>query len=254
MPRTEGKTAREARQTSDVRTIAPPRVSPRVTRGPISSPTGRAAASRERTCRSFTWGSFLRQATGLDAKTRAAPPPQSSISGRRCSSCRTSSRSRACSAGSTRSASARPPQRGRRLLPGLAPAHLRPLLRHARRAGRAPDQDAERVRAADRLAGRRHLVRRRAGAARLQVVALPAARAGARRLVPLRARRAPCGSRGSTCCRWARRGKPTKPGKYIVGLPVPGAAGILISLVVANHAMGAGCACTGRGTSGSWSG
>ncbi len=33
-------------------------------------------------------------------------------------------------------------------------------------------------------------------------------------------------------------GQPTKPGKYIVGLPVPGAAGILISLVVANHAIG----------------
>lgn len=33
-------------------------------------------------------------------------------------------------------------------------------------------------------------------------------------------------------------GKPTKPGKYIVGLPVPGAAGILVSLVVANHAIG----------------
>ncbi len=32
-------------------------------------------------------------------------------------------------------------------------------------------------------------------------------------------------------------GTPTKPGKYIVGLPVPGAAGILISLVVANHAV-----------------
>lgn len=31
-------------------------------------------------------------------------------------------------------------------------------------------------------------------------------------------------------------GAPTKPGKYIVGLPVPGAAGILISLIVANHA------------------
>jgi CDP-diacylglycerol--serine O-phosphatidyltransferase len=35
-------------------------------------------------------------------------------------------------------------------------------------------------------------------------------------------------------------GKPTKPGKYIVGLPVPGAAGILISLVVANHAVTGG--------------
>ena len=33
-------------------------------------------------------------------------------------------------------------------------------------------------------------------------------------------------------------GKPTKPSKYIVGLPVPGAAGILISPVVANHAVG----------------
>ena len=33
-------------------------------------------------------------------------------------------------------------------------------------------------------------------------------------------------------------GKPTKPSKYIVGLPVPGAAGILMSLVVANHAVG----------------
>jgi CDP-diacylglycerol--serine O-phosphatidyltransferase len=34
------------------------------------------------------------------------------------------------------------------------------------------------------------------------------------------------------------KGAPAKPGKYIVGLPVPGAAGILISLVLANHAMG----------------
>jgi CDP-diacylglycerol--serine O-phosphatidyltransferase len=33
-------------------------------------------------------------------------------------------------------------------------------------------------------------------------------------------------------------GAPTKPGKYIVGLPVPGAAGILVSIVVANHAIG----------------
>ena len=32
-------------------------------------------------------------------------------------------------------------------------------------------------------------------------------------------------------------GAPTKPGKYIVGLPIPGAAGIVISLVVANHAI-----------------
>jgi CDP-diacylglycerol--serine O-phosphatidyltransferase len=32
-------------------------------------------------------------------------------------------------------------------------------------------------------------------------------------------------------------GVPTRPGKYIVGLPIPGAAGILISLVVANHAI-----------------
>jgi CDP-diacylglycerol--serine O-phosphatidyltransferase len=33
-------------------------------------------------------------------------------------------------------------------------------------------------------------------------------------------------------------GAPTKPGKYIIGLPVPGAAGILMSLVIANHAIG----------------
>ncbi|EYF02430.1 CDP-diacylglycerol--serine O-phosphatidyltransferase [Chondromyces apiculatus] len=33
-------------------------------------------------------------------------------------------------------------------------------------------------------------------------------------------------------------GKPTKPSKYIVGLPIPGAAGILVSIVVANHAAG----------------
>jgi CDP-diacylglycerol--serine O-phosphatidyltransferase len=32
-------------------------------------------------------------------------------------------------------------------------------------------------------------------------------------------------------------GAPTKPGKYIIGLPVPGAAGVLVSLVVANHAI-----------------
>jgi CDP-diacylglycerol--serine O-phosphatidyltransferase len=32
-------------------------------------------------------------------------------------------------------------------------------------------------------------------------------------------------------------GAPTKPGKYIVGLPIPGAAGIVISFVVANHAI-----------------
>jgi CDP-diacylglycerol---serine O-phosphatidyltransferase len=32
-------------------------------------------------------------------------------------------------------------------------------------------------------------------------------------------------------------GKPSKPGKYIVGLPVPGAAGVLISTIIANHAI-----------------
>jgi CDP-diacylglycerol--serine O-phosphatidyltransferase len=35
-------------------------------------------------------------------------------------------------------------------------------------------------------------------------------------------------------------GTPQKPGKYIVGLPIPGAAGILISLVVAHHALSRG--------------
>jgi CDP-diacylglycerol--serine O-phosphatidyltransferase len=32
-------------------------------------------------------------------------------------------------------------------------------------------------------------------------------------------------------------GAPKKPGKYILGLPIPGAAGIVVSLVVANHAV-----------------
>jgi CDP-diacylglycerol---serine O-phosphatidyltransferase len=36
----------------------------------------------------------------------------------------------------------------------------------------------------------------------------------------------------------SKTGAPKKPGKYIVGLPIPGAAGALVSLVVANHAVG----------------
>ncbi|MCC6556488.1 MAG: CDP-diacylglycerol--serine O-phosphatidyltransferase [Polyangiaceae bacterium] len=32
-------------------------------------------------------------------------------------------------------------------------------------------------------------------------------------------------------------GKPQKPSKYIVGLPIPGAAGVLVAIVVANHAV-----------------
>jgi CDP-diacylglycerol--serine O-phosphatidyltransferase len=35
----------------------------------------------------------------------------------------------------------------------------------------------------------------------------------------------------------AEAGHATKPSKYIVGLPIPGAAGILVSIVVANHAV-----------------
>ncbi len=35
-------------------------------------------------------------------------------------------------------------------------------------------------------------------------------------------------------------GRPTKPSKYIVGLPSPGAAGMLVSLVLANHAASVG--------------
>lgn len=37
-------------------------------------------------------------------------------------------------------------------------------------------------------------------------------------------------------------GTPAKPGKYILGLPIPGAAGILVSLVAANHAVSGGLA------------
>jgi len=33
-------------------------------------------------------------------------------------------------------------------------------------------------------------------------------------------------------------GAPQKPGKYILGLPIPGAAGVLVSLILANHAAG----------------
>src|SRR5262249_10470979 len=33
------------------------------------------------------------------------------------------------------------------------------------------------------------------------------------------------------------QGKPAKPSKYIVGLPIPCAAGILVAIVVANHAV-----------------
>lgn len=35
-----------------------------------------------------------------------------------------------------------------------------------------------------------------------------------------------------------RDGTPQKPGKYIVGLPIPGAAALLVSLVAADHAVG----------------
>jgi CDP-diacylglycerol---serine O-phosphatidyltransferase len=33
-------------------------------------------------------------------------------------------------------------------------------------------------------------------------------------------------------------GTPTKPSKYIVGLPIPGAAGVLVAIVLANHSAG----------------
>jgi CDP-diacylglycerol---serine O-phosphatidyltransferase len=33
-------------------------------------------------------------------------------------------------------------------------------------------------------------------------------------------------------------GQPTKPSKYIVGLPIPGAAGVLLSVILADHASG----------------
>jgi CDP-diacylglycerol--serine O-phosphatidyltransferase len=38
----------------------------------------------------------------------------------------------------------------------------------------------------------------------------------------------------------AEDGAPKKPGRYILGLPIPGAAGILVSLVAANHAVSGG--------------
>jgi len=33
------------------------------------------------------------------------------------------------------------------------------------------------------------------------------------------------------------KGAPTKPGKYIVGLPIPGAAGVILALIIANHSV-----------------
>src|SRR4029079_19434211 len=36
---------------------------------------------------------------------------------------------------------------------------------------------------------------------------------------------------------WGAPGAPSRRSKYIVGLPIPGAAGILVSIVVANHAV-----------------
>lgn len=43
-------------------------------------------------------------------------------------------------------------------------------------------------------------------------------------------------------------GAPKKPGKYIVGLPIPGAAGILVSLIVASSAAGGIVAARANGT------
>lgn len=33
------------------------------------------------------------------------------------------------------------------------------------------------------------------------------------------------------------KGTPSKPGKYIVGLPIPGAAGVILALIIANHSV-----------------
>lgn len=33
------------------------------------------------------------------------------------------------------------------------------------------------------------------------------------------------------------KGAPNKPGKYIVGLPIPGAAGVILAIVIANHSV-----------------
>ncbi len=33
------------------------------------------------------------------------------------------------------------------------------------------------------------------------------------------------------------KGAPSKPGKYIVGLPIPGAAGVILALIIANHSV-----------------
>ena len=36
----------------------------------------------------------------------------------------------------------------------------------------------------------------------------------------------------------SKKGGPKKPGKYIIGLPIPGAAGGIVALIIVNHALG----------------
>jgi len=33
------------------------------------------------------------------------------------------------------------------------------------------------------------------------------------------------------------KGQPSKPGKYVVGLPIPGAAGVILAVIIANHSV-----------------
>ena len=110
----------------------------------------------------------------------------------------------------------------RRARHGRAVHRHRHRARHARRPHRAHDEHDERVRRRVRFAGRRHLVRRRAGGARVRVgtVGARAGRLGGR----LHVRHAPrrCGSRASTS-----RSRTQLDKRYFVGMPSPAAAGVV---------------------------
>ena len=129
-------------------------------------------------------------------------------------------------------------RRAPRLLRGGHRAVLRRVLRHVRRPRGPPDADAERLRRADRLARRRH--HRSAWRPRLLVTGRRRSRtcrrrvAGSGRLASFSF--AACGAiRLARFNVLAARGLGSS--KYFVGLPIPGAAMVVVSLVLAQSKM-----------------
>ena len=117
-------------------------------------------------------------------------------------------------------------------LPGGARHLLRHVLRRVRRPRRAHDEDPVRLRRAARQPRRRHLLRRGAGAARLQVGARAARLPRLLRLLRVRGlRRAP-----ARALQRPRRSAATRArSRFFVGLPIPLAAGTIVSLVIAHY-------------------